>query len=289
MGCCSEESSCSGGGCCGCGQKRETSMCMCLPYKDGFMITAQIISIVAFLVSWVWWVTFIVGLISLALLQLVWCCRQSKIGMFVSVGISTLAGITCTIAGIVMIVVWKDQKNCSVFTLTDGSEDDYYDNYVTPIHDDTYCNDGYNNTSYDDCYYNRNNNDYMDNYAEERRNRDYCEEQAWAVVAFITATLWFSTSGLILYFVGSGRYAIWEEEAKLQGASDTTSTTAIEMGAVQHQYDGHQQEQQTTTGANSFATAATTAIATATDHDLTTCNTADSYVLPDISNKVDNV
>jgi len=214
------------------------------------MITAQIISIIAFLVSWVWWVTFIVGLISLVLLQFVWCCRQSKIGLFVSVGISTLAGVTCTIAGIVMIVLWKDQIYCSVFTLTDGGDD---------------------------------------NYVEGLRNRDYCDEQAWAVVAFITATLWFSTSGLILYFVRSGRYAIWEEEAKLQGASDTTPTTAIEMGAVQHQHEGHQQEQQTTMGVNSVAAAATTA--TAIDHDHTTCSspTADSYVLPDISNKVDNV
>ena len=68
------------------------------------MITAQIISILAFLLSWLWWVTLIFGLISLGFLQLVWCCRQGKIGLFVSVGISTLAGITCTIAGIVMIV-----------------------------------------------------------------------------------------------------------------------------------------------------------------------------------------
>jgi len=264
MGCCSEESSGSGGGGC-CGQKRETSMCMCLPYKDGFMMSAQIISIIAFLISWVWWVTFIVGSISLALLQLVWCCRQSKIGLLVSVGISTLAGVTCTIAGIVMIVLWKDERYCSVFILTDVG-DDYYDNYVTPIYDDVY-------TGYRDS---------------PPIRRDYCDEQAWAVVAFVTATLWFSTSGCILYFVGSGRYAIWEEEAKLQGANDTTPT-AIEMGAVQHQHDGHQQEQQTTTGANSFATAATTATATAIDHNLTTCSTADSYVLPDISNKVDNV
>jgi len=262
MGCCSEESSGSGsGGCCGCGQKRETSMCMCLPYKDGFMITAQIISIIAFLVSWVWWVTLIVGSISLALLQLVWCCRQSKIGLLVSVGISTLAGVTCTIAGIVMIILWKDERHCSVFTLTDVGDDYYNDAYYA--YDDGYT--GYKNV-----------------------RRDYCEEQAWAVVAFITATLWFSTSGLILYFVGSGRYAVWEEEAKLRGASDTTPA-AIEMGAVQHQYDGHHQEQQTTTGVNSVAAAATTA--TAIDHDLTTCSspTADSYVLPDISNKVDNV
>jgi hypothetical protein len=247
MSCCSKEK-----GCC-CGKDQDTnSLCMCLPYVDTFMIAAQIISIIAFLISWLWWVTFIVGLISLVLLQLVWCCRQSKIGLFVSVGISTLAGVTCTIAGIVMIIFWKDQRYCSVWTLTDGNNDYYY-NYTD------------------------------DNYVP----RDYCSEQTWAVVAFFTAVLWFSTTGCILYFVRSGRYAEWEE--KVRGASDTTSTTAttpnaIEMGAVQHQQDGHQQEQQTTTGTISFATAS------AIDHDRpTTFNTADSYVLPEISNKVDNV
>jgi hypothetical protein len=221
------------------------------------MITAQIISIIAFLISWLWWVTFIVGLISLVLLQLVWCCRQTKTGLFISVGISTLAGVTCIIAGIVMIVVWKDQKWCKVFLLTDLDDDNYnyYGNY-----DDTYV----------------------------PPVRDYCGEQTWAVVAFFTAALWFSTAGCILCFLGSGRYAEWEEKAR--GASDTTPTTtttptAIEMGAVQHQHDGHQQEQQTATETNSFATATASAIG----HDRTTCSTADSYVLPEISNKVDNV
>ena len=258
----SEDSS--SGCCCGsCGQTKrdETRICMCLPYKDGFMITAQIISIVAFLISWLWWVTFTVGLISLVLLQLAWCCRQSKIGLFVSVGISMLAGIACTIAGVVMIVLWKDQWRCPIFYLTEV--DDYYDNY-DDIYDDNY-----------------------EYYVTPENRPDYCDEQTWAVVAFVTATFWFTTSGLILYFVGSGRYAILEEKEKLRGASDTTPTTtiatptAIEMGAIQHQHDDqHQQEQQPTT-------AATTA--TAIDHDHTTCSTADSYVLPEISDKVDNV
>jgi len=222
---------------------------MCLPYVDGFMIAAQIISIIAFLISWLWWVTFIIGLISLVSLQLVWCCRQSKIGLYVSVGISALAGVTCTIAGIVMIVVWKDQRYCSVFTLTDGA-DDYYTNRD-------------------------------DDYSVSYRNYDYCSEQTWAVVAFVTATLWFSTTGCILYFVGSGRYAKWEEKVE-RGASDTTPT-AIEMGAVQHQHPGgHQQEQQMTVGAIDIATSTATATATAIE-------TADSYVLPEIPNKVDNV
>ena len=161
MNCCSEDTS-SSGCCCGCGQtKRETRICMCLPYKDGFMITAQIISIIAFglLCGFIsGWLTLIVGLISSVFLQLVWCCRQSKIGLFVSVGISTLAGITCTIAGIVTFSAWKDQF--SVFTVFDADgSDDFYDDY----------------------------------------------DQFYGVAAFITATLWFTTSGLILYFFGRGR------------------------------------------------------------------------------------
>ena len=198
-----------------CGQTKrdKTRICTCLPYKDGFMITAQIISIIAFGISWMWWVTLAVGLISLVFIQLAWCCRQSKIVLFVSVGISTLAGIACTIAGIVMIVLWKDKVSCHyIFFITD---------VVTDV-DDVF--DFFEESSE---YY---------EYPESRR--DYCYERTWAVVAFVTATLWFTTSGLILYFVGSGRYAIWEEKEKLRGASDTTPTTttatptAIEMGAV---------------------------------------------------------
>ena len=200
-----------------CGQTKrdKTRICTCLPYKDGFMITAQIISIIAFGISWMWWVTLAVGLISLVFIQLAWCCRQSKIVLFVSVGISTLAGIACTIAGIVMIVLWKDKVSCHyIFFITDV--DDVFDDV-----DDVF-----------DFF------ESSEDYEYPESLRDYCYERTWAVVAFVTATLWFTTSGLILYFVGSGRYAIWEEKEKLRGASDTTPTTttatptAIEMGAV---------------------------------------------------------
>jgi hypothetical protein len=144
---------------------------------DGFMITAQIISIIAFLISWLWIVTFIIGLISLILLQIVWCHRRSKISLFVSVGISALAGVSSITAGIVMLVVWKDQGNCSVWVLFGG---------------------GFGGYTVEDY--------------------DHCREQIWAVVAFITAALWFSTSGCILYFVGSGRYEKCEEKVVLRGA-----------------------------------------------------------------------
>ena len=191
------------------------------------------------------WVTFIVGLICFVLLQVIWCCRQSKIGLYISAGLSTLAGITCTIAGIVMLVVWKDQVQCSVWRLTGGG----------------------NWWSYD--------------YYSEFEKPDYCEEGRWAVVAFVSALLWFTTSGCILYFVKSGRHTKWEH--KLQAAAadadiDTDTTTAIEMGTVVQHYHHHDDDhhQQQSPIALATTSAATTAVATA-------------VVLPDIPNKIDNV
>ena len=191
------------------------------------------------------WVTFIVGLICFVLLQVIWCCRQSKIGLYISAGISTVAAITCTIAGIVMLVVWKDQVNCSVWRLTGGG-------YWLWVSDDYWGDDS----------------DY-----------DYCEEGKWAVVAFVSALLWFTTSGCILYFVKSGRHTKWEHKLQAAAAADadtTDTTTAIEMGTVQqyHHDDNHHQQQSPIALATTSAT--TTAVATA-------------VVLPDIPNKIDNV
>jgi len=226
------------------------------------MITAQIISIVAFLISWIWWVTFIVGGICCILLQVIWCCRQGKIGLYISAGISFVAAITCIIAGIYMIVFWKDRPYCSVFQLL---RDDYY----------------------------------MDGYRSEYSD---CREGIWVVVAFGTALLWFATSGCIFYFVKSGRHTKWEEKLLQAAAADTTTTTtttavatadavtipttttAIEMGTVQHHHhhhdnDDHQQQQQEQQQSATIAIATTSATAVA----------ATSYVLPDIPNKIDNV
>jgi hypothetical protein len=151
-----------------------------------------------------------------------------------------VAAITCTIAGIVMLVVWKDQVNCSVWRLTGGGNwslwnDDYYSDY------------------------------------------DYCEEGKWAVVAFVSALLWFVTSGCILYFVKSGRHTKWEHKLQADADIDTDTTTAIEMGTVvqhYHHHDDHHQQQSPI--ALATTSAATTAVATA-------------VVLPDIPNKIDNV
>jgi len=123
------------------------------------MIAAQIFSIVALLISWHWSILSFVCFTCFVLLQVVWCCCQNKIGLYISAGISTAAAVT---------VVWA------------GSPGDIYcDDSIMAV-----CNTG---------------------------------------VAFVTAIMWYATTGCIIYFVKSGRHTKWEEKVQ---AGDTTTTTA---------------------------------------------------------------
>lgn len=96
------------------------------------MITAQILSIVALAIAWVWWVSFAIGLIALVLLQIIWCCRMSKAGIIAAHAIAVVASLACFFAGIFLIVERKDAGWCDVFTLEQGG---YYNGYGS----DDYC------------------------------------------------------------------------------------------------------------------------------------------------------
>jgi len=254
-----------GGGCCS--GSTSGQRCLCLPYNDGYMIAAQIISVVAFLISWVWWVTFIIGTAALALLQIVWCCRQTKAGLLASAAVSALATLMCVLCGIYILVVWKSAKWCWVFYLeSDDDDDDYYGN-----------------------------------------NYDYCKEGAWAAVAFVSGVLWFAVTGCILYFVKSGRQAKWDEKLcnnnnnnNGEGATAITATataiaiTALEMGTVQHQQEETASsaiggDSAVISMATSSSTPPTTGEALPPAAAVTTTTADSSYVPPQISTKVDDV
>lgn len=85
------------------------------PYNDGIVITAQILSIVAFLVSWIWWLTWLISAVGMILLQVAWCCRQNRFGFIAVAIVSGIATISCLFAGIWMLVVWKNVDYCYAF------------------------------------------------------------------------------------------------------------------------------------------------------------------------------
>ncbi len=87
------------------------------------MIAAQILSIIAVLIAWIWWVSFIIGIVGLVLLQVIWCCRQSRAGLIASQVVSMIAAILSVLAGIFFLVARKDTYWCEPFTLLYDDDD----------------------------------------------------------------------------------------------------------------------------------------------------------------------
>ncbi|KAL3916973.1 MAG: hypothetical protein SGILL_004928 [Bacillariaceae sp.] len=171
------------------------------------MLAAQILSIVAFLVSWLWYVTLLIGGVAMILIQVIWCCRIKKAGLIASSVISALAAVSCIGAGVLMIVSWKGDTYCHVFSMND----DFWDDGIS-----------------DDDFY------------KYTKDYDYCNEAAWAVVAFITGALWAAAAGCILIFMTSGRYERCEEQCQDRLDKEQEQTIAqqennlnnIELGSV---------------------------------------------------------
>jgi len=170
------------------------NQCACLPYGDGFMIAAQVLCIVAFAISWVWWVVWLISLAAVILFNIMWCCRQSKAGIIAAISIATIAGALCVVAAIIMLAHWQNADWCVPFYFWSDAE--YY-----------------GDSSY-----------------------DYCPEVAYAILAFIDATLWFAAAACTFTFLKSGRYARMEAalvEKSRTGNGGRAVTTVVEMGNVQ--------------------------------------------------------
>jgi len=179
--------------CCKGGSKR----CFCLPYDDTYMITAQILSIVAFLISWIWWGSFTISVAALVLHQIIWCCRQSRMGLITAHIVSVVAALMCIFAGIFLLIFRKSAWWCAPFTLQSYDDDD----------DDIYFDDDW---SYDVCY-----------------------EKAYAAVAFVDAGLWLGAALFTISFVTSGRYAKWEATYGRQNAAAEEAPAVVEMANVE--------------------------------------------------------
>lgn len=189
-------------------------LCVCLPYDDPFMISAQVIAIVAVFISWVWWLTFLISMIGMSLIQILWCCRQSR-SMVSALG---LVAMLCFLAqygvGIYALVKWKSVFYCDIFSMNSYGKKEDIDigGFDQPY-------DEYNST---DSYYAYN---------------DTCQEERWATIAFVSGTLWATVAACIIYFVASGRHEKWEEghsnsRSETNNGNNNVNEAMVEVGSV---------------------------------------------------------
>ena len=114
---------------------------------------------------------------------------MKKCGLMAAAILSSLTALGCLFAGIWIIVEWKYDRHCHVFLVIWDDDDSYTSEY----------------------------------------GPDYCNEVAWAVVAFVDFALWAVAAYCLFYFVGSGRY---EQAAACSVEEQEEERVAVEMAAV---------------------------------------------------------
>jgi hypothetical protein len=162
-------------------------------------MTAQIASILASTISWVWWPLFVLSAPIVAVLQTTWCCKMKKAGMIAACVLSFLA-----FAGALFIAVWMTTQCWNgIFVVLQKDDDDGY-------------------VPYDDSYSWRNCRNYMAN------------PTAWVVVAYVDCALFLLTFVAASYFTYArydAKVAKWAH-ADDEADADEVVVPVLEMGVM---------------------------------------------------------
>lgn len=145
-------------------------ICACFLYRDRYVILIQVLSIFAFLLSFVWWFPVILGGLSMVFFQTLWCCRMERGGMATAIVLAYLSAVLCLFTGLWMIFQHKDGRVCYTFYMIDGweeVEEGGLDGYVS---------------EYGDCPY-----------------------ELLAILSFVASLLWIFVGSLAYALLRSGR------------------------------------------------------------------------------------
>lgn len=208
--------------------------CLCLPYNDGFLIASQILSILATLLSWVWYTTLVISVLGMILIQILWCCRQGSNAVYGSVVVATFSSLASIGLGIFVVVVMTQYRNCSVFFMFLNDEKEIDED----IGEYEVQNDIMLSFDEDDTLIGLSDSNAFDAYglpsSYEIFDTDYCDNEIiWAIIAIFSGVLWAASAGFLFHFVKSRRHGKWEEQYSSQngknnkGTGDATTTTVV--------------------------------------------------------------
>ena len=88
---------------------------MIYPYRNRWLIVAQVLSVLAWMLSWVWFATFSISLLTMLLYQSLWFRRQKQCNLIFYAVLAILAGGTSIYNGIYVQNNWKNSNSCTPF------------------------------------------------------------------------------------------------------------------------------------------------------------------------------
>lgn len=189
--------------CCGSNDKDE-------PSRDPFFTASQVLSILAFLSSFVYWGTFCLSLMIAIFQQILlrWCPNNKNRFAIFSIA-SLFPGIASLLTGIYIQYSWKEADACTPFLFTTETYDYIKSDYSESEYYEMYSNEKYAHHFEDGGV--------MHKFTD---SADPCPEWAYAWWAFGCAGLWWLSS-LCAFFSMCIRAG---QTTNLQGNNETNDT-----------------------------------------------------------------
>jgi len=100
--------------------------CIYFPYKDPYLVSAQVFSVLAFSVSWVWFATTSLSFLTMALFQGLWFCRQEKISILFYTVLAIGSACLAIFTGTHILEEWEDSSFCIPFFMVNQNNDPNY-------------------------------------------------------------------------------------------------------------------------------------------------------------------
>lgn len=170
--------------------------CFCLPYDDPLLIAAQALAIVALCVSWIWYVTLVISIAGITLLNILWCVRMPSKPLYIHVVVAAVASLVSLVCAIWIFIKWRSPWVYWCVPLIMYADDNTVDDW---------------DFQYDDDW-------------------SECHREAWGAIAVVCSALWAASAICMFCFVKSGRHAKWEAkyvaEAEAEAAAENDGPMA---------------------------------------------------------------
>ena len=177
--------------------------CVCLPYKDALVITAQALSIVGLFLSWSTVISLLFGLVSFIMYQVVWCCRMNRCGLVTAGVFAVLSGVCCIVVG-ALIMSSGTTRWCTTATASTTAIVSSY--------------------GYDDDIWS----------TVQQTNEDSCKKAIAVVsgIGFGGGIVWIACAVCTFVFVCGPRYSKFQNEVTLRQDNDEVVVTPVVAVAV---------------------------------------------------------
>ncbi len=87
------------------------------PYSDAFVIVSAVLTVIAFMISWTWWVGLLFSLGGMVMFQMLWCSRQTSGALYSFAAVAMVCALIEIFVGLWFSLGFRNYTICSALNM----------------------------------------------------------------------------------------------------------------------------------------------------------------------------